>query len=311
MNQTKNNIKTQVRPINGLLLIDKPKGITSNAALQHIKRLFHAKKAGHTGSLDPLADGMLPICFGEATKFSQYLLNADKIYLVKAKLGVRTVTGDSEGEIVEQKTVPELTRRQIEKYLSPFRGTIDQIPSMYSALKYNGRPLYELARQGIDVPRASRRISIHELSVLDWKDSILELFVHCSKGTYVRTLVDDLGQAIGCGAHVIALRRLSVGGFEESGMLSIPRLEKEYDKNNLAAIDRYILPVESMVSCLPAIKLSKTTAYYLRNGHAVMVPNAPTQGFVRLRENEHDFIGIGEVLSDGKIAPRRLVKNQL
>ncbi len=304
-----NNGEKKSRRVDGILLIDKPRGLTSNAALQRVKRLLHAKKAGHTGSLDPIADGLLPICLGEATKFSHYLLNADKSYVVKAQLGARTATGDSEGEITAEKSVPKLTRRELEKFLESFRGAIQQVPSMYSALKHHGQPLYKLARQGIEVHRESRSITIHELKMTDWQENILELYVHCSKGTYIRTLVDDLGEAIGCGAYVVALRRLSVAHYEESQITSLTRLEKEYDEENLAALDHYLLPVESMIMHLSELKLSKTTAFYLCRGHAVMVPNAPTEGFVRLLDHNNSFLGIGEVLSDGKIAPKRLVKS--
>lgn len=296
------------RTIDGVLLLDKPRGITSNNAVQRIKNFFHAKKAGHTGNLDPLADGMLPICLGEATKFSQYLLDADKTYLVKIRLGIRTASGDSEAEIISQRPVPELSKHKFEKTMTSFCGVIEQTPSMYSALKYKGQPLYKLAHQGIEVERKSRCITIYQLNLLDFKGEMAELYVHCSKGTYVRTLVDDLGEALGCGAHVIALRRLTVVHYLEDQMVSLAYLEREYENQNKDSLDSHLLPIESMVAHFPVLKLSKATVFYLQQGQPVMVPHAPTQGFVRLRTQANQFIGIGEVLTDARIAPRRLIK---
>jgi len=297
---TNKNIK---RAINGFLLLDKPTGITSNAALQRVKRLFHAKKAGHTGSLDPLASGMLPICFGEATKFSQYLLDADKSYFVKAKLGIRTATADKEGEIIAQREVPTLTQADIDSAFDSFRGEIDQVPSMFSAVKHKGQPLYKLARKGIEVERKSRRIKIYELNVLDFENSTVTFEVSCSKGTYVRTLVDDFGESLGCGAHVIHLRRSTVGHFQMDQMNSLEKLENINDKDLM----NYLLPLESIVGNWPAIKLETHTAFYLQQGQAVMVPQAPTEGWLRLLHKNGQFIGVGEILSDGKVAPRRLI----
>jgi tRNA pseudouridine55 synthase len=297
------------RDVHGILLLEKPSGITSNAALQQVKRLFCAKKAGHTGSLDPLANGMLPICFGEATKFSQYLLDADKIYVVKAKLGVRTASGDSEGEVIAERALPEFTRQQLEKMLEKFRGDIEQIPSMYSALKYQGQPLYKLARQGIEIPRQPRPVKIYEIEMRAWQQDIIEVYVHCSKGTYVRTLIDDFGEALGCGAHVIALRRLSVGHYPEEKMISLTELEKISQAETPAALDRYLLSIESIMGHFPVIKTSKLITLYFRQGQAVMVPHAPTRGYVRMFADDGEFIGIGEIQSDGKIAPRRLIQH--
>ena len=303
-----NSQKIYKRPIGGVLLLDKPSGMTSNDAVQRIKKLFHVKKAGHTGSLDPLANGMLPICLGEATKFSQYLLDADKAYYVKVRLGVRTVSGDSEGEIIAERLIPKITKCLLEKTLSSFRGVIEQTPSMYSAVKYKGQPLYKLARQGIEVERKPRQVTIDELNLLDWNDKEVELYVHCSKGTYIRTLVDDLGETLNCGAHVIALRRLTVMHYHTKQMISLARLEKRHNESNLAALDLHLLPIESMILSFPALKLNQFITFYLRKGLAVMVPHAPTSGFVRLHDYNDQFIGIGEVLSDSRIVPRRLIK---
>src|SRR3990167_9071748 len=210
--------KHKGRNLSGLLVLDKPVGITSNAALQQVKALYQASKAGHTGSLDPLASGMLIICFGEATKFSQYLLDADKTYEVHAKLGEKTTTGDAEGEIVTRQSVPTFSKNEIEKVLENFRGEIRQIPSMYSAIKYQGKPLYEYARAGIEVERQARPIFIYELVLRSIEKQECHLFVHCSKGTYIRTLIENIGDKLRCGAHVAGLRRLSIGKFGPNSM---------------------------------------------------------------------------------------------
>jgi tRNA pseudouridine55 synthase len=211
------------RKVNGILLLDKPLGITSNDALQRVKHLFRARKAGHTGSLDPLATGLLPICLGEATKISAFLLDADKRYRVKVKLGVTTTTADAEGEVLEEKPITGVDQARIEAALESFRGEIDQLPPMYSAIKHKGERLYNLARQGIEVEREPRRITIHSLVLLDWQAPEFSLDVHCSKGTYVRTLAEDIGNVLGCGAHVTALHRSGVGPFGDAQMVSMGR----------------------------------------------------------------------------------------
>jgi len=297
---------TKGRNVLGILLLDKPAGITSNAALQTVKRLFRARKAGHTGSLDPLATGMLPICFGEATKISGFLLDADKRYRVQCRLGVRTTTADAEGEVLEQRPVEGLTRERVADVLARFRGAITQVPPMYSALKHKGERLYKLARQGVEVEREPRSVSIHELELLALEGELAELLVHCSKGTYVRTLVEDIGAALGCGAHVSALRRLGVGPFDDSGLYDLPALEALAGEG-YAALDRLLLPVEDGLAQWPGVRLSVDAAFYLRQGQPVLVPQAPTTGWVRLYEGERHFIGMGEILDDGRVAPRRLM----
>lgn len=297
--------RTTKRRIDGIFLLNKPTGISSNAALQRVKRLFNAKKAGHTGSLDVLASGMLPICLGEATKFSQFLLTADKHYEVRAKLGVVTTTGDAEGDIVATNPV-QVAILQLQDVLTRYRGTIEQIPSMFSALKQKGRPLYELARQGIEVPRAPRPVTIYALDLQDYAQDEFALHVHCSKGTYVRTLVEDIGKDLGCGAHVIALHRTQVGPYQAEQMMSLPEAEQLCEATGNQALEPYLLPITSAVTHWPDVRLSSATAYYLQQGQAVMIPHAPTQGWVRLLRDEQ-FLGMGEVLDDGKIAPRRLV----
>ncbi len=297
------------RLVNGILLLDKPKGMTSNAALQVVKRLFDANKAGHTGSLDPLATGVLPICFGEATKFSQFLLDADKHYLASVKLGVTTKTGDSDGEILEEREVPDLDDESLERVLDGFRGTISQIPSMYSALKVNGQPLYKLARQGLEVERKARQVQIKDLRVAARSGAIIELDIRCTKGTYVRTLAEDIGAVIGCGAHVIELRRLGAGPFESDDTYTLDELsDLSCDK---PALDALLLPISSAVEGWPSVALTEITASYLRQGQPVQISNAPTTGWVsifsEISGDVDEFVGVGEILGDGRIAPRRLV----
>ncbi len=296
-----------LRPVSGIFLLDKPCHVTSNAALQIVKRLFGARKAGHTGSLDPLASGMLPICFGEATKFSQFLLEADKSYRVTAKLGISTATGDAEGEIVAERPVGNLSQQHISDVLDGFKGEIQQVPSMYSALKYQGRPLYELARQGITVERAARPVTIHILNLISQTADTLTLDISCSKGTYIRTLVEDIGNVFGCGAHVIALRRLTTGSFNEGEMIPLTELEKMAEAKDFNLLDAHLLPIDAAVGQLPELVISEAGAYYLLRGQPIIVPRAPAKGWVRLFLSQKRFLGVGEILSDGRIAPRRLV----
>ena len=298
-----------LRPVNGILLLDKPAGVTSNAALQTVKKLYRARKAGHTGSLDPLATGLLPICFGEATKISGFLLDADKDYLVTCKLGERTNTGDAEGEILETRPVEAVTAKQVQKAMQGFIGDIEQIPPMYSALKHKGERLYKLARQGIEVERESRPVTIFDMEMLDFALPEATFRVHCSKGTYVRTLIEDMGEVLGCGAHVIGLRRLGVGPFDSSGMIEMDALQALAADGmaGLASMDKLLLPLERGLTHWPDVRLSGDAAFYLRQGQPVLVPNAPTDGWVRIYEGESSFMGMGEILDDGRVAPRRLM----
>jgi tRNA pseudouridine55 synthase len=301
--------KKQQRKVNGILLLDKPPQLTSNEALQLVKRFFQAKKAGHTGSLDPIATGMLPLCFGEATKFSQFLLDADKSYFVVGQLGVATASGDSEGKIIETRDASKITAKQIEKVCQQFQGVISQIPSMFSAIKFHGEPLYKLARQGIEIERQPREVTIHKLQFLKLENSQAHFYVSCSKGTYIRTLIADIGEALGCGAHVIQLRRLSVGPFQEKQMISLDTLEKLVENNQLAALDLMLLPIDSMLSAWNRIQLSKEMIYYMRQGNPLVVPAAPTSGWVKLYDKNDEFLGVGEILPDGKVAPRKLINS--
>ena len=294
------------RPVSGVLLLDKPVGWTSNAALQAVKRLYRAQKAGHTGSLDPLASGLLPICLGEATKLSGLLLNADKGYRFTCWLGVTTTTGDAEGEILATRPVGPLSRERVEATLRRFTGVIQQTPPMYSALKRDGQPLYKLARKGIEVERAPREVRIHELRLLRLDDEELECELRCSKGTYVRTLAADFGEVLGCGAHIVALRRTAVEPYEAGRMVTLEAL-RERAEQGLAVLDAVLLPADSALPDWPTVQVRGDAAFYLRQGQPVLVPRAPTQGWVRLYEGEERFLGIGEILDDGRVAPRRLL----
>ncbi|TXH61519.1 MAG: tRNA pseudouridine(55) synthase TruB [Tolumonas sp.] len=302
------------RDVHGIILLDKPSGITSNDALQQVKRIYNAAKAGHTGALDPLATGMLPICFGEATKFSQFLLDADKRYRVTARLGVRTDTSDSEGSVVSVRPV-NVSEEQLLQALDSFRGDIMQVPSMFSALKHQGRPLYEYAREGIEIEREARPITIYSLTLESFTEDRVSLEVHCSKGTYIRSLVDDLGELLGCGAHVTQLRRTQVATYPNEKMLNIEKLNeiltecRELGIPPRDRLDQFLLPMDTAVSCLPEVNMSPVLAAYVNQGQAVMVPHAPTEGFVRMTVGpDAEFIGVGEIDDDGKVAPRRLVR---
>ena len=286
--------------------MDKPAGISSNDVVQQAKRLFGAQKVGHTGSLDPLATGVLPLCFGEATKFSQYLLDANKTYWTRIRLGVSTETGDADGEVIAQVDATAITQTQVSDALETFVGEIEQIPSMYSALKHQGQPLYKLARQGIEVERAPRTVTIYSAELLQFAEAYIELRVHCSKGTYIRSLAEDLGAALGCGGHVSALRRLASGPYAEAQVVTLEQVSEIGDPQEMDAL---LLPVASAVSSWPSVRLHEDTAHYVRQGQPVQVAHAPTDGWVQIFESaeEDRFLGVGEVLTDGRIAPRRLV----
>lgn len=295
------------RAIDGVLLLDKDSGQSSNQALQAVKRLYGAAKAGHTGSLDPLATGMLPICLGEATKVSAWLLDADKHYRVTARLGERTATADADGEVIQRAPVPALTQSDVNAVLARFTGDIEQVPPMYSALKQEGRRLYELARAGTEVERQPRKVRIFSLQLLDLSDAALTLDVRCSKGTYVRTLVEDVAAALGTLGHVTALRRLGVGPYEKRRMLTLADLESQRESGGHAALDELLLPVDSAVADWPVVSLDQDMSFYVRRGQAVLVPRSPTEGLVRLYTDAGQFLGIGEVADDGRIAPKRLL----
>ena len=295
------------RAVDGFVVIDKPGGMSSNEAVQKAKRLFGARKVGHTGSLDPLATGVLPLCFGEATKFSQYLLASDKKYRARIKLGIATDSGDADGKTVSTRSAEGIGRPDIEKALNCFRGEIMQAPPMFSAVKHKGQPLYKLARQGIEIEREARAVTIYSNELLDFEGDEFEVETYCSKGTYVRAIADEMGEMLGCGAHVAALRRSRAGPYDESDLVTFDELEKAREQGSL---DPYLQPVWSAVREWPEVLLNEDVAYYLRHGQPVIVPHSPTSGWVRLSESSEAscrFLGVGEVLDDGRIAPRRLL----
>ncbi|HDR1844444.1 TPA: tRNA pseudouridine(55) synthase TruB [Pasteurella multocida] len=295
------------RDIDGVFLLDKPQGMSSNDIMQKVKRVFQANKAGHTGALDPLATGMLPICLGEATKFSQFLLDADKRYQVTAKLGERTDTSDAEGQVVETRDV-QVDVQDILAALPHFRGDLMQVPTMFSALKHQGKPLYEYARAGITVEREARPITIFDLQFIAYDAPYLTLEVHCSKGTYIRTLVDDLGEYLGCGAHVTVLRRTAVANYPVEAMMDWDTLQVLAAQQDLALLDQHLLPTDSAVSALPALHLNQEQSKAISFGQRVKFDN-PIQltGQVRLFSDTQQFLGVALVDEHNVIRPQRLM----
>lgn len=290
------------RPVSGVFLLDKPVGLSSNQALQQVRRLYMAEKAGHTGSLDPFATGLLPICLGEATKFSHFLLDADKTYRATMCLGVRTTTGDTEGDIVETAPV-NVSRADMEGAIRRFEGDILQVPPMHSALKHQGKALYEYARAGIEIERPARAVTIHRIALEALSGNEAVIAVSCSKGTYIRTLAEDIGRALGCGAHLTQLRRLETGGFRLDQAMTIEQLESM----TLEQRDAVLLPSDALIEDLPAVILDSESAFYLGRGQSVWKSGKIPQGFLRLYEEPDRFLGLGELDADGKVAPRRLV----
>ncbi len=292
------------RNLSGMLLLDKPWGLTSNAALQKAKQLLGARKAGHTGSLDPIATGLLPLCFGESTKLSGLFLDADKTYWTRIRLGEKTATGDCEGDVIEKKPV-SVDRGELEDSLSRFRGRILQTPPMYSAVKVNGQPLYKLAREGIEVERPARTVTVYELALESFDGQDLELKLRCSHGFYVRGLAQELGDQLGCGGHVISLRRLAVAELHVSDSVSLDELESS---SAGAGREKLLISVDHGLSHLPQIDLSVDAAFYLCRGQAVRAGGLPKDGPVRLYAQQAGFLGIGMVTDDGRVAPRRLMQ---
>jgi tRNA pseudouridine55 synthase len=289
--------------VNGLLLLDKPKGMTSNQALQRAKRLLLARKAGHTGSLDPIATGLLPLCFGEATKLSRFVLDADKRYYAVIRLGITTATFDADGTVVEERRV-EVDRRQLQSAIGEFQGEIEQIPPMFSAIKRDGRPLYALARAGQEVERAPRRVLIREIVLQAFECDRVALEIVCSKGTYVRALAHDLGRRLGCGAHLAELRRLAAGALTLDRAVTLEALAAMPD---VAARAMHLVPMDEVVGAIPDVRLTPLATHYLLRGQAVSVQHRRVPGWVRLYDEENRFLGMGEVLDDGRVAPRRLL----
>lgn len=291
-------------PVDGVLLLDKPKGASSNQVLQRVRRLYQAQKAGHTGTLDPMATGLLPVCFGEATKFSAHLLEADKVYRTRVELGSVTDTGDAEGEVVERHEVPALTPGDLEGVLARFRGEIDQVPPMYSALKHQGRKLYELAREGRSIERAARRVTVYDARLLAFEGHAFELETRVSKGTYIRTLAEDIGRALGCGAHISALRRLATGPFTAQGMLTLEQLEALPGQ---AEREAALLPVDVLVAHLPRLEVDAGAARRLTHGQAARVAHALDAGETARLYHDEAFLGLGVVTTPQEVAPKRLL----
>ena len=302
------------RLVDGILLLNKPLGMSSNGALQRVKYLFFAAKAGHTGSLDPLASGVLPICLGEATKFTQFLLDADKRYRATFRFGMATASGDADGDVVSEKGTDELMQQQVELVLAEFRGDIAQVPSMYSALKHQGQPLYKLAREGVEIERAARPVTIYSMELTDFRPGHFaeaDVEVHCSKGTYIRTLAEDVGQKLGCGAYVSKLHRSAAGPFDEADTISLEQLETMRQEQGAEDMDHLLKPMDAGIQHMMSVELSEDMAFYFRQGQPMMVPQAYREGeegdIVRVFEADGPFLGVGEVTDDGRVAPKRLV----
>ena len=293
------------RTVDGLLLLDKPVGITSNAALQRVKRMFRARKAGHTGSLDPLASGMLPLCFGQGTKISEYLLDADKTYRVRARFGTQTDTADADGSVIAESQVRTIERAALEQALDRLTGDIEQVPPMYSALKKDGKRLYELARQGVEVERSARPVTIHSLDIEMFDPGAPVIRVVCSKGTYVRTLIEDLAGLLGTLGHVTELRRLTVTPFVEAQLVTMEQVEAAAEAGD-EALDRLLIGSDAALVAFPAVNLNREQSWYMRQGNPVQVASPPQAGFCRIYDEQARFIGVGAALADGRIAPKRL-----
>ena len=290
------------RPVDGVLLLDKPVGITSNAALQRVKRLLHAAKAGHVGTLDPLASGLLPVCLGEATKFSTGTFGADKNYDAEILLGVTTTTGDTEGEVTARRSVA-VTRDQVDRVLRRFTGTIEQTPPMYSALKRDGKPLYAYARAGLTLAITPRTITIHSITLHRYAAERLQISVRCSKGTYIRVLAEDIGRVLGCGATLAGLRRAAVGAFDLTSAVTLERLEALPTEQRLACL----LPVDCLLSSLPELLLEPDLARRLVNGQWGRIESPESSGCVRLYDLNRRFLGLGELQPEGWLVSKRLV----
>ncbi|MGB4812653.1 MAG: tRNA pseudouridine(55) synthase TruB [Methylophilaceae bacterium] len=294
--------KRPKKNINGVLLLDKPIGFSSNQALQKVKWLIQAAKAGHTGTLDPLATGLLPLCFGEATKFAHYLTDADKTYVASLKLGITTSTGDAEGEVINTVAV-NVNPAQLAKACHQFLGEISQIPPMYSALKFEGKALYEYARAGVEIERKARLVTIHAIELNHFEHDIAQITVTCSKGTYIRTLAEDIGAVLGCGAHLIGLRRTATANYDIAQAVTLAQFEATPAEQRMVLL----LPEDSAVLHLPAITLDADSTFYLQQGQAIWQSGVIPQSLLRLYDEQQLFLGLGELQADGKITPKRLV----
>ncbi|WP_047535385.1 tRNA pseudouridine(55) synthase TruB [Methylotenera sp. N17] len=303
----KTQVKRIKRLVDGVLLLDKPLGFSSNQALQKVKWLFQAAKAGHTGTLDPLATGVLPICLGEATKFAQYLTDADKTYVANVQFGATTTTGDAEGEVLSTQPVT-FNRAQLENALKQFEGEVSQVPPMYSALKHEGKALYAYAREGLEIERPARTVYIRQITLNSYTEggSIAEFSVTCSKGTYIRTLAEDIGNVLGCGAHLIGLRRTATASYDIHQTISLETLESMTQVQR----DQLLLPVDSAIESIPKVVLNAEAAYYLLQGQPIWQSGKIPDGDLRLYDAQHHFLGLGFLQSDGKIAPKRLLQTK-
>ena len=316
------------RLINGIVILDKPTGMTSNHALQRVKRMFGARKAGHTGSLDPLATGLLPICLGEATKFSQFLLDSDKRYQTIAQLGVRTDSSDADGKVVETKPCEHITLADVEDQLPQFRGLISQVPSMFSALKYQGQPLYKLARAGKTVAVKSRQVTIHHLELLNFENAQVQMDISCTKGTYIRSIVEDLGLALHCGAHVAQLRRLQAGPFVAEQMITLEELQAIIDESTKGQVveegqwpditpafpilDKLLMPADTAVLSLNAVQLVAHEIEALQQGKVIdhttdCAPFDVVRVYSSHATDANAFIGLAEVQAEGRLKAKRLM----
>jgi len=293
--------------VHGIVLVNKPINLTSNAVLQRVKHLYHAKKAGHTGSLDPLATGMLPICFGEATKVSQFLLDADKCYEVTGLLGTKTDTGDAMGQVIATASDFTISNDMVADVLSTFTGAIQQIPPMYSALKHQGQPLYKLARVGLEIERKPRDVMIHQLQLNAFDGMQLKLTVHCSKGTYIRSLIEDIGERLGVGAHVTQLHRRYTAGFENETMFSLDDLMMK----SLDELQACLLPLDHAIQAFPPVHLSAHQVLMLYQGKIIEGLNPRVTGCVRLYEQGAAFVGLGDVDDAGILKAKRLIARTL
>lgn len=294
--------KRPKKNINGILLLDKPHGFSSNQALQKIKWLLQANKAGHTGTLDPLATGLLPLCFGEATKFAHYLTDADKTYVATVKFGITTTTGDAEGEVLATQPV-NFSHTQLALACQQFLGEISQVPPMYSALKHEGKALYEYAREGVEIERKARHVTINNILLDSFVDDVATMTVSCSKGTYIRTLAEDIAKHLASGAHLIGLRRTVTANYQISQAITLEQFESMSDVQRIGSL----MPLDSAILHLPSVVLDADSSFYLQQGQSVWQSGKIPQGLLRLYNEQQEFLGLGEQQSDGKIAPKRLI----
>jgi tRNA pseudouridine55 synthase len=306
--KTNLSTKSKFRNLSGVLILNKDLKVSSNKALQQVRYLYQAAKAGHTGSLDPLATGVLPICFGEATKFASYLLDSDKTYIVTAQLGAISSTGDCEGEISETGKAVDFSDQTLKEVINSFLGKTLQTPSMYSALKHNGQPLYKLARQGIDVPRAAREIFIHYIKILTRTSDTVKFEVRCTKGTYIRNLIEDIGSKLGCGAYVLQLQRIQAGMFSMQQSYTLEQL-KQLSLSGITCLDQLLLPVKTLLNDMPQMQLNHIDSQHLIHGRSIVIKHSAAEGEFCLVDETNSLLGVGTALNDGRIIPKRMLSS--